>query len=147
MAAKIHDLINQERAAAGFSPLGWDDALSEVAARHSRDQATDNIELTDPEKLCNYPIIRHEGFVSGFTLKERFENANVDYRAGGEYRDGAAGREARLSIPFGRSAGGLSAGRQVFTQGKARAKKGRPCIAPRCPSRSRRRETPAGLNG
>lgn len=84
MAAKIHDLINQERAAAGFSPLGWDDALSEVAARHSRDQATDNIELTDPEKLCNYPIIRHEGFVSGFTLKERFENANVDYRAGGE---------------------------------------------------------------
>ncbi len=84
IASLVHDLVNRERAAAGLAPLAWDDQLAAVAARHSRDQAADNTEVTDPEKLCNYPIIRHEGFVFGFTLKERFENSNVNYRLGGE---------------------------------------------------------------
>ncbi|MBI5147635.1 MAG: peptidoglycan-binding protein [Parcubacteria group bacterium] len=84
MALRVHASVNQERAAAGLAPLFWDDQLSELATRHSRDQAADNAETTDSGKLCNYPIIRHEGFVFGFTLKERFENSNVDYRAGGE---------------------------------------------------------------
>ncbi len=39
---KIHDLINKERRKQGLSLLAWDDALSNIARKHSRDMAKRN---------------------------------------------------------------------------------------------------------
>jgi len=84
LAQKIHDLVNNERAKAGLAPLVWDWQIAQVAFLHSADQARDNQELTDPDILCNYPLIRHEGFLFGYSLKERFDNKNLAFRRGGE---------------------------------------------------------------
>jgi len=39
LAADIHELINEERAASGLEPLQWDQALASIAYAHSRDMA------------------------------------------------------------------------------------------------------------
>ncbi len=40
LAKQIHARTNEERAKHGLSSLAWDEALSRIAARHSRDMAT-----------------------------------------------------------------------------------------------------------
>jgi uncharacterized protein YkwD len=84
LANKIQELINNERVQAGLSALAWDEQLAQLAADHSQDQARDNQEITNPNLLCHYPLIRHEGFSFGFTLKDRLNNRNVSYRLAGE---------------------------------------------------------------
>ncbi|MDP2676947.1 MAG: peptidoglycan-binding protein [bacterium] len=84
LAQKVHDRVNQERIRAGLYPLTWDWEIAHVAFLHSSDQARDNEELTDPDILCNYPLIRHEGFLFGYSLQERFQNKNLSFRRGGE---------------------------------------------------------------
>lgn len=84
LAQRIHALVNEKRKENGLVPLAWDWQLAQVAFLHSSDQARDNEETTNPDIICSYPIIRHEGFLFGFSLKERFDNKNIQYRAGGE---------------------------------------------------------------
>lgn len=84
LVERIHELVNAERAAMDLGPLQWDWALAQVTFLHSADQARDNAELTDPAKYCHYPLIRHEGFTFGFTLKDRLEHQNISYRKAAE---------------------------------------------------------------
>lgn len=84
LSFKIHDLINQERNKYGANPLLWNEKLTQTAALHSQDQAKDNIQLTNPDFLCHYPIIRHEGFSFGFYLKDRLLNQGISYHLAGE---------------------------------------------------------------
>lgn len=84
LALRTQESINRKREEASLATLLWDDSLARVAIEHSRDQAGDNMEITNPVLLCHYPLIRHEGFISGFTLKERLANNNVSYRTAGE---------------------------------------------------------------
>lgn len=84
LAQRIHAVINEKRKENGLQPLAWDWLLAQVAFLHSSDQARDNEETTNPDIVCSYPIIRHEGFLFGFSLKERFDNKNIQYRGGGE---------------------------------------------------------------
>lgn len=84
VARKIHDEVNRVRLANNLNALEWDDELAEVALLHSEDQSRDNRELTDPGLLCQYPTIRHEGFVSGFSVRDRVSDADIDFRAVGE---------------------------------------------------------------
>ncbi|MCP6720282.1 MAG: hypothetical protein KJI72_03140 [Patescibacteria group bacterium] len=84
LALGIHKLINLKRNEAGLAPIVWDDKLAELASDHSRDQTKDNIELTNPDLLCHYPLIRHESFSLGFYPKDRLENRGITYRASGE---------------------------------------------------------------
>lgn len=84
LALRTQEAINREREKASLATLLWDDALLWVAYEHSKDQAGDNAEITNPVLLCHYPLIRHEGFISGFTLKERLVNNSIVYRTAGE---------------------------------------------------------------
>lgn len=84
LALRTHELVNKRRAAAGLELLPYDQSLAWVAEDHSRDQAEDNRELTNPDLLCHYPLIRHEGFDFGFTLGARLENRSIAYRLAGE---------------------------------------------------------------
>ena len=84
IAADIHQAINFQRTNAGLSPLNWNDSLAEVARRHSEDQAEDNLILTQPDYLCHYPLIRHEGKVFGLSLGDRLQNYFSNYRSAGE---------------------------------------------------------------
>ncbi len=84
LALNIHNLINQKRREAGLGELAPDKTLAKTAVDHGLDQAKDNVELTNPDLLCSYPLIRHEGFSFGFTLKERLDNRNVFYRSAAE---------------------------------------------------------------
>jgi uncharacterized protein YkwD len=84
IARSIQESVNQERKAHGLSSLAWDNELSHLALLHSKDQARDNVYTTDPLNLCHYPLIRHEGFEFGLTLKERLENLGIHYRSAGE---------------------------------------------------------------
>lgn len=84
LALRTQEVINRKREEAFLATLLWDDSLARVAYEHSKDQAGDNVEITNPFLLCHYPLIRHEGFISGFTLKERLENSSISYRTAGE---------------------------------------------------------------
>jgi uncharacterized protein YkwD len=85
LAKDIQNLVNKKRLEFGLNPLYWDDELSFVAEEHSLDQTKDNIELTNLETPCHYPIIRHEGFTQmGYSLKERYNSRNIKYIYGGE---------------------------------------------------------------
>lgn len=84
LALRTQEAINRKREEASLATLLWDDALARVAIEHSKDQAGDNMEITNPALLCHYPLIRHEGFISGFTLKERLGNNSISYRTAGE---------------------------------------------------------------
>lgn len=85
IAKLIHGAVNAQRAASANLPLlVWDDALANVARAHSEDQARDNIALTNPDLLCAYPFIRHEGLVFGLTVGDRLTNSNVPFRVAGE---------------------------------------------------------------
>lgn len=84
VARNIHIAINQIRVKNNLNALDWDDELSRVALSHSLDQSRDNKELTDPSLLCQYPTIRHEGFESGFGVRDRVMSALIDFRSVGE---------------------------------------------------------------
>lgn len=84
LALAIQEGVNRQRINNGLTPLNWDQALSEIARGHSKDQAQDNIILTKPDLLCHYPIIRHEGKIFGFSLRDRLTNYNLSYRSAGE---------------------------------------------------------------
>ncbi|HEY4496928.1 MAG TPA: peptidoglycan-binding protein [Candidatus Paceibacterota bacterium] len=85
LAMKIHDFINTEREQEGLSILAWDNNVAKnLALPHSEDQARDNIEITDPDLLCHYPLIRHEGFVFGYSLGDRLINRGINYLSAGE---------------------------------------------------------------
>ena len=84
LAQRTQEIINSKREETSLATLLWDDALARVALEHNQDQAKDNVEITNPDLICHYPQIRHEGFISGFTLKERLENSNINYRSAGE---------------------------------------------------------------
>lgn len=84
LARDIHEEINEIRAEEGLPELTWSEELSDVARSHSRDQTRDNALTTEEEYICQYPIIRHEGFENGFVVRDRVENAGIEYRAVGE---------------------------------------------------------------
>jgi len=84
IARGLHIAINQIRVKNNLNALDWDDSLAEVALFHSLDQSRDNKELTDPSLLCQYPTIRHEGFESGFGVRDRVMSALIDFRSVGE---------------------------------------------------------------
>lgn len=84
IARDIHREVNEIRAEEGLPELEWSEQLAEVARSHSRDQTRDNALTTEEEYICQYPIIRHEGFENGFVVRDRVENAGIDYRAVGE---------------------------------------------------------------
>ena len=84
LARSIQSGINAERRTRGLNELAWDDRIAEVARLHSEDQARDNTELTDPNLLCVYPLIRHENFSGQFKAGDRLRAANISYRLAGE---------------------------------------------------------------
>lgn len=84
IASGIQDLINAERAKNGLGILAWDNLLAQVALNHSIDQAADNTEITDPDIICHYPMIRHEGIRGGYSLSDRLRIGGVSYRSAGE---------------------------------------------------------------
>ena len=84
LAADTQEAINLQRVNAGLAPLFWNESLAEIARRHSEDQATDNLLLTQPDHICHYPLIRHEGKVFGFSLGDRLKNYFPRYRSAGE---------------------------------------------------------------
>ena len=78
------DAVNAQRVANGLGPLVWDDRIASVARAHSIDQSSDNTVITNPNKPCLYPFIRHEGFVAGLHVGDRLDSANIPYRLAGE---------------------------------------------------------------
>lgn len=84
LAHQIQQAINNERTRRGLTVLEWRDELARLATNHSSDQVADNVKLTDPALPCHYPIIRHEDFTYGFSLKDRLDNAGLPYRVAAE---------------------------------------------------------------
>lgn len=85
LALEIHDLVNKEREKNLLSSISWDNDLEEMATAHSKAQAVDNIEITNPTLPCHYPIIHHEGFtVSGYSLQDRLSTWHIAYHTAGE---------------------------------------------------------------
>jgi len=84
LALSVHSLVNQRRREAGLNEIMWDGNLAKISIEHGIDQARDNIETTNPNLLCQYPLIRHEGFSFGFTLGERLSARNAVFRSAAE---------------------------------------------------------------
>ncbi len=84
IAHGVQDLINGIRVQNGLGTLTWDDTLAKVAYDHSADQAVDNILITNPDIICHYPMIRHEGIRGGYSLSDRLNAGGVSYRSAGE---------------------------------------------------------------
>jgi uncharacterized protein YkwD len=84
IARLVQDEVNRVRDEAGLDRLTWSDELAAVARRHSADQSEDNETTTHPEKPCQYPMIRHEGFTFGASVGERLRSSDVPFRFAGE---------------------------------------------------------------
>lgn len=87
LARHIQDVINDIRQANNLPRLEWDDRLAAMALIHSQNQVADNVSLTNPEFLCNYPIIRHEEFAAGslgYGLRDRLIARAIRFRYAGE---------------------------------------------------------------
>lgn len=76
---KIHVLINAQRTANGLPALKWNEQLAAVAREHSGDQAEENLQMSDLNKICNYATIHHEGLVFGLMPADRLNNRGVSY--------------------------------------------------------------------
>ena len=76
---RIHVLINQQRASNSLPVLKWNNDIAAVAREHSDNQATDNLQLTQLEKICSYAMIHHEGLIFGLMPADRLANRNVNY--------------------------------------------------------------------
>lgn len=75
----IHQLINKERTNVGLNALKWSEDIANVSRRHSQDLAKENIEITNPNTYCNYPIIHHEGYTFGYYQNDRLANSGLYY--------------------------------------------------------------------
>ena len=84
LALSVHNLVNQKRRDAGLGELMWDETIAKIAIEHGIDQARDNVETTNPDLFCQYPLIRHEGFSFGFTLGDRLRARNASFRSAAE---------------------------------------------------------------
>ncbi|MDZ7726468.1 MAG: CAP domain-containing protein [Candidatus Campbellbacteria bacterium] len=84
LARQIHIEVNKTRVRNGLNALVWDEELARVAREHSQEQSRDNEEITESEYLCQYPIIRHEGFENGFSIRDRVMNSDISFRSVGE---------------------------------------------------------------
>ena len=84
LALNVHNLVNQKRREDNLGELIWDEAIARIAIEHGIDQARDNIETTNPDLFCQYPLIRHEGFSFGFTLGDRLRARNASFRSASE---------------------------------------------------------------
>jgi len=84
LALSVHNLVNQKRREAGLNEIMWDEAIARIAIEHGLDQARDNTETTNPDLLCQYPLIRHEGFSFGFTLGDRLRARSAIFRSAAE---------------------------------------------------------------
>lgn len=74
---RINDLINQERVKNGLSSLQYSDEIASVAREHSENLAKENKAFTSLEKVCDLPIIHHEGLDFGLTHSERLNNRSI----------------------------------------------------------------------
>lgn len=81
MEKNIQELVNDERQKNGLKRLKWNDGLATVARRHSQDQANENLGLINPNKLCSYPFIHHEGVEVGLYHSDRLNYFKVYYQA------------------------------------------------------------------
>ncbi|KKQ61240.1 MAG: hypothetical protein US81_C0008G0002 [Parcubacteria group bacterium GW2011_GWE2_38_18] len=79
MERNIADLINQERTSRGLQALKWNEDIAAVARQHSADQARQDADLINQNKLCSYPFIHHEGIDFGIYQSERLNNKGVYY--------------------------------------------------------------------
>lgn len=79
---RMHDLINIERKNEGQGILSWNDELASVAREHSQSLANENINLSDPNKSCHYPMIHHEGIDFGLHNADRLFNRDIVYFSG-----------------------------------------------------------------
>lgn len=80
----VQVLINEERKKFGAGELVWNAVIADVARAHSADQAADNGALTNPDVLCHYPLIRHEGIRGEYMMSDRLKVGGVSYRSAGE---------------------------------------------------------------
>lgn len=85
LEARIHELINQERAKYKLGALRDSAAIAAVAREHSEDLALENKAFTSLSKACDLPLIHHEGLDFGINHSERLMNRGVyDYSRSGE---------------------------------------------------------------
>jgi uncharacterized protein YkwD len=77
MEQAIFNMVNEKRTVAGLAALAWDERLTSVAREHSQNLATENLNLIDDNKICNYPFIHHEGTVFGLHHNERLNNRQI----------------------------------------------------------------------
>lgn len=73
------ELVNKERSAAGLPALRWNEELSAVARRHSWSLAKENMDITSIRKICDFPIIHHEGLDFGHYQDDRLNNKGIYY--------------------------------------------------------------------
>jgi len=79
MEKDIHNLINEERIKNGLPGLKWNDQIASVARQHSLDQANENLDLINNNKICSFPFIHHEGEKFGIYHNQRLNNKGVYY--------------------------------------------------------------------
>jgi uncharacterized protein YkwD len=69
LAKRIHTRINAERGRNGLSSLAWDDALSRIAAMHSRDMADRKYLSHDSPEGNGFPVrYRQAGYACGIRI-------------------------------------------------------------------------------
>lgn len=79
------DEVNHQRLLAGRRKLKWRSDLSEVARKHSEDQAADSRALLDSGTTPTSAPIRHEGRTSGTTVLDRLTAEGIrDFSLAGE---------------------------------------------------------------
>ena len=79
MEKEIHELVNQERKENGLDELKWNCEIAEVARKHSENLASENMNFTSIYKVCDFPMIHHEGTEFGLYQGERLNNLDIYY--------------------------------------------------------------------
>ncbi|HAM88793.1 MAG: Allergen V5/Tpx-1 family protein [Candidatus Falkowbacteria bacterium GW2011_GWC2_38_22] len=74
---RINDLINKERTKSGLNELAYSDEIAAVAREHSENLARENKAFTSINKVCDLPMIHHEGLDFGISHSERLNNRNI----------------------------------------------------------------------
>jgi len=75
----LFDLVNEERVKAGLNPLILNKEVAQVAREHSSDLVKENKFFTGEEKVCDFPIIHHEGLEFGLYSSNRLQNRGINY--------------------------------------------------------------------
>jgi len=76
---ETQDLVNQERQKYNLPPLKWNANIAAVAREQSQYLAQEDQKLTNPQLLCNYPLIHHENFQDGLYQNNRLNKAGIYY--------------------------------------------------------------------